>query len=227
MMVFLKYPRGDTARVLLVLDEDERGLVDVLLTESIIITLVPVDQYWLRLASQADIIVLDCHCARQVADAGRIRFLANRIPILALAPESLQSCQACSWACDDLLLRPFIPEVFHLRLKRLLEKARLKPLQVGDLCLDPATGSAWRRGRQLHMTPLEFSLLAYLMHNPGRLVSYDELLTAVWGYDWDEGSPQVVKAAVKRLRRKVETDPSQPKLIVNVWGRGYRLEVLG
>lgn len=207
------------------MNEDERGLAGNLQANGLAAILAPGDRDWLPLISQSDVIILDCGRASQITDADRRRLRAARPSILGLTSKSLKASEACGGVCDDLLLRPFTLEELYLRLKRLLDKTKRKPMRAGDLHLDLATGRAWRGGRELRLTRLEFDLLAYLLRYRGRLVSYDDLLAAVWGCNWEEGGHAMVKEAVRRLRRKVETDPSHPELIVNVWGRGYRLEV--
>lgn len=210
--------------VLLVVNKVERGLAGNLPANGLTVTLAPGDRNWLPLISQADIIILDCFRASQMTDADRRQMEVPGIPILCLASGSSTACEACNWACDDLLLRPFTLEVLRLRLRRLLDETKRKPLRAGNLHLNPAIGRAWRGGRELRLTRLEFHLLAYLLRYQGQLGSYDEFLAAVWDCDWGEGGQAMVKEAIRRLRRKVEEDPSHPELIVNVWGLGYRLE---
>ena len=95
-------------------------------------------------------------------------------------------------------------------------------LRVGDLCLDLNTRTAAAAGRCLTLTALEFGLLAYFMTKAGQALTRERLLADVWGYD--VGGLDTVTVHVRRLRMKIEVDPSRPALLRTVWGTGYRLE---
>jgi len=95
-------------------------------------------------------------------------------------------------------------------------------LRVGDLSLDLSTRTAAAVGRCLTLTALEFALLAYFMTKVGQTLTRERLLADVWGYD--VGGLDTVTVHVRRLRMKIESDPSRPALLRTVWGAGYRLE---
>jgi len=99
------------------------------------------------------------------------------------------------------------------------------PLRVGVLCLDQSTRTATSAGRCLTLTALEFHLLAYFMAKAGQALTRERLLADVWGYDI--GGLDTVTVHVRRLRMKIEVDPSRPVLLRTVWGTGYRLEADG
>jgi DNA-binding response OmpR family regulator len=92
---------------------------------------------------------------------------------------------------------------------------------VGDLLLNPATREVVVEGRTAQLTPTEFDLLRYLMHQAGRIVSVDELLQNVWGYPPNTGDPDLVRAHIHNLRHKIEPDPSKPTYIKTVPRHGY------
>jgi DNA-binding response OmpR family regulator len=98
-------------------------------------------------------------------------------------------------------------------------------LQVGDLRLDHSSRMVTSAGRCLSLTPLEFHLLAYFMAKAGQALTRERLLADVWGYDI--GGLDTVTVSVRRLRMKIEVDPSRPVLLRTVWGTGYRLEAEG
>jgi DNA-binding response OmpR family regulator len=77
------------------------------------------------------------------------------------------------------------------------------------------------RDQEVHLTPIEFQLLHYLMSRPGQSVSKETLFREVWGYDF-AGGTNLVEVAVRRLREKIERDPSDPELIQTVRGSGYK-----
>jgi len=125
---------------------------------------------------------------------------------------------------DDYLSKPFSPRELVLRVASVLRRTQPPPdLRVredGDLVVDPLARTALRAGEPLALTAREFDLLAYLMAHPGRALSREELLQAVWG--WDFGDLTTVTVHVRRLREKIESDPSTPSRLVTVWGVGYR-----
>jgi DNA-binding response OmpR family regulator len=92
----------------------------------------------------------------------------------------------------------------------------------GDLVVDSTEHTANLAGRRLSLTAREFDLLRFLVTNPGRAFSRDELLQRVWG--WSFGDQSTVTVHVRRLREKVETDPTHPVRLATVWGVGYRWE---
>jgi DNA-binding response OmpR family regulator len=128
---------------------------------------------------------------------------------------------------DDYVTKPFSPREVATRVKAVLRRAgqSLPPrerVSVGPLELDAAKREAHRDGEPLSLTAKEFDLLWFLASNPNRVFSRDQLMHRVWGYSsaLDTGT---VTVHVRRLREKLEEDPSQPRLLETVWGVGYRL----
>ncbi|WP_055480895.1 response regulator transcription factor [Sphaerimonospora mesophila] len=97
-------------------------------------------------------------------------------------------------------------------------------LRDSDLVVEPGTRQAWLADREITLTAREFDLLVYLLRNPRQAFSRAELLNRVWG--WSFGDSSTVTVHVRRLREKIEPDPTDPKRIVTVWGVGYRYEPL-
>ena len=95
-------------------------------------------------------------------------------------------------------------------------------LRAGDLEVDPVAHEARLHGELVSLTAREFDLLAHLMCNPRRAFRREELLADVWGFTY--GDTSTVTVHVRRLREKVEADPSAPSHICTVWGVGYRFE---
>ena len=131
---------------------------------------------------------------------------------------------------DDYLTKPFSPRELVLRVDSLLRRASRAadpdrpgpPLHAGPITLDPAARRASKDGVDLALTVRELDLLAFLMAHPGVAYSRAELMARVWG--WTFGDHSTVTVHVRRLREKIEDDPSSPRLIHTVWGVGYRLE---
>jgi DNA-binding response OmpR family regulator len=96
-------------------------------------------------------------------------------------------------------------------------------LYAGDLLIDQTRGQALRGDQVLNLTPTEFRLLVYLAQHRGQALSRSQILAAVWGYTADIDSERTVNVHIRRLREKVELNPSQPSLILTVPGIGYRL----
>jgi len=127
---------------------------------------------------------------------------------------------------DDYVTKPFSPRELATRVKTVLRRARpgrppQERVSAGPLEVDAAKREARRNGELLSLTAKEFDLLWFLASNPNRVFSRDQLMHRVWGYSaaLDTGT---VTVHVRRLREKLEDDPSQPRLLETVWGVGYR-----
>ncbi|MCZ4500699.1 MAG: Two-component system response regulator [Marmoricola sp.] len=129
---------------------------------------------------------------------------------------------------DDYVTKPFSPRELVLRVNALLRRVGeqsvpdTRTLVDGDLVIDSARHEATQAGAVLSLTAREFDLLRFLVGNPGTAFSRDDLLQQVWG--WTFGDQSTVTVHVRRLREKVETDPTNPTRLVTVWGVGYRWE---
>lgn len=126
---------------------------------------------------------------------------------------------------DDYLRKPFAIEELVARLHALLRRAGLVPpdsVEIGDMRIRPQHGLVLRAGRPVELTRTECRLLCALASSPGRTHTREDLLAQVWNYDYF-GDSRLVDVHVGRLRRKVETDPADPRVIVTVRGSGYRL----
>ena len=129
---------------------------------------------------------------------------------------------------DDYLGKPFSARELVARVRAVLRRVDMQesqaatPMQVGEIVLDPGARRVTRRGAEVSLTAREFDLLAFLLRNPGVAFSRDELLEQVWGYR--HGDRSTVTVYIRRLREKLEDDPSAPRMIRTVWGVGYRLD---
>ena len=130
---------------------------------------------------------------------------------------------------DDYVIKPFSPREIVLRVEALLRRAQrlaggqlvAAVVALGPLSLDLAAHEARLAGRLLALTTREFDLLAFLLQHGGQTFSKEELMRRVWG--WDFGDTSTVTVHVRRLREKVEQDPSDPRLVLTVGRAGYRL----
>ena len=127
---------------------------------------------------------------------------------------------------DDYVTKPFVAKELSARIRALVRRARgpahRQRICVGDLEIAPQEGTVTRAGVPVGLTKTEFKLLTELATEPGRVLSREELLERVWGYDYF-GDSRLVDVHVRRLRKKVETDPSNPTVVTTVRGMGYRI----
>jgi len=159
----------------------------------------------------------------------RVRAQHPHLPIIMLTAlgEADNRIAGLELGADDYVAKPFSPRELMLRIESVLRRTGESPgparvLTAGALTLDTAARVVTRDGAELALTTREFDLLAYLMAHPGRAFSRAELMQRVWG--WTFGDQSTVTVHVRRLREKIEDDPTEPSLIKTVWGIGYRLE---
>ena len=135
---------------------------------------------------------------------------------------------------DDYVVKPFSPQELVSRvravLRRTAQPARRdeareseRSLRFADLIVDPGTRLATVRGEEIILTAKEFDLLWFLAGHPRQVFNRDQLLDNVWG-ETQYIDPSTVTVHVRRLREKLEADPSAPRHILTVWGVGYKFE---
>ncbi len=131
---------------------------------------------------------------------------------------------------DDYLVKPFEPSELLARVEAVLRRRNsdmLNPsvrLSQGDITLDPVEHKVlFADNRTVELTPLEFRLLYYLMKNSGRVLNTGQILSKVWGYDY-EGESNLVAVYIRRLRTKIERSPEHPTHVITVRNLGYKFE---
>jgi two-component system response regulator VicR len=129
---------------------------------------------------------------------------------------------------DDYITKPFSPRELVLRVRSVLRRSLQEfspepPVEVAGFDLNPSARTVSHHGRPLSLTAREFDLLAFLLRRPNQAFSREDLIKAVWG--WDFGDLSTVTVHVRRLREKIEDNPKHPLLLKTVWGVGYRLDV--
>jgi DNA-binding response OmpR family regulator len=155
------------------------------------------------------------------------------LPIIVLTARGAEADRVLGLelGADDYIAKPFSPTELVARVKAVLRRstgagsvaAGERPIMIGDLTIDPRTRSVERNGEVLVLTAKEFDLLWFLARHPRQVFTRTQLLDQVWGYEY-YGDASTVTVHVRRLREKLETDPSQPEHILTVWGIGYRFE---
>ena len=153
----------------------------------------------------------------------------SELPVIMLTArgEEADRIVGLELGADDYVTKPFSPRELAARVRSVLRRAApadqaAERLTFGDVELERATREARKAGTEVRLTAKEFDLLWFLASHPRRVFSRDQLMSSVWGYTaaLDTGT---VTVHVRRLREKVEDNPSEPKYLETVWGIGYRL----
>ena len=164
----------------------------------------------------------------------QLRAEGMRQPILMLTArdEEVDKVLGLELGADDYVVKPYSLRELISRIRALLRRAygelaavsAGERLRFGDVEVDMERLLVTRRGKAVNLTPTEFRLLRYLVSNPNRPFSRDELIEAVWGYASDVGSDRTVDVHMRHLRKKLEDDPANPRWLVTVRGVGYKFE---
>jgi two-component system response regulator VicR len=182
-----------------------------------------------------DLVVLDLMMPKRngMEVLGEIRRRANTpvIMLTALGDEE-HVVHALEIGADDYLVKPFRPRELRARTQALLRRSQKTnaapekspaPVVLGDIRIDPGSRAVTVVDRPVQLTRTEFDLLHCLMLNRDRIMSATDIIATVWGYNAEEND-EVVKVNISRLRRKIESDPANPRYIVNVHGVGYKFQ---
>lgn len=160
----------------------------------------------------------------------RVRLFSD-VPILILTvmAEETDKVKGLEWGADDYVTKPFRQIELLARCKALLrcrpQRTEGEPVAYGGLRFNPDTFEFYNNDNQIRLTRTEGLIIQHLMLNAGKVVTHASLAEAVWGTDYPD-SPQSLKVYIRRLREKIETDPSQPTLILTKPGIGYSLTEL-
>ncbi|MCC7162932.1 MAG: response regulator transcription factor [Anaerolineae bacterium] len=185
---------------------------------------------------QPDLVILDL----VMAPTGGMEVLdhirkSTDVPILILSAlrDEDHIVSALYKGADDYMVKPFGPRELRARIKALLrrtaaqsQKSRngAKPLVYGKIMLDRQTREVVVAGLEVKLSRIEFELLNYLMLNHNIVLSYHDLLAAVWGYDGEQNN-EVVRVTISRLRKRLDVAPGVSSYIVSIPGVGYKFQV--
>jgi DNA-binding response OmpR family regulator len=184
-------------------------------------------------ASLPDLVLLDVMLPGETDGLALCRWIrsTSELPVILVTARGEESDRivGLELGADDYVTKPFSPRELATRVRTVLRRVRPSApprtsVAVGPLAIDATKHEVLRDGEPLQLTAREFELLWFLASNPNRVFSRDQLMHRVWGYSsaLDTGT---VTVHMRRLREKVERDPSSPRLLETVWGVGYRLRV--
>ena len=188
----------------------------------------------LAFRQKTDLIVLDLHLpgldGLEVCQQVRARTFVPILMITGARTEEQDRVVGLRFGADDYLVKPFGVAEFVARVESLLRRTTVydtppdqpSEIQAGPLVIDPEAYTAQIRGQEVELTPKEFELLVALAERPGRVRTRDFLLESIWGYT-SVVQTRTLDMHIRRLREKLEEDPSQPRLIETVVGIGYKL----
>ena len=153
-------------------------------------------------------------------------------PVLFLTAKSAEQDRVSAYESggDDFLSKPFSQAELLAKVSSLLRRYkeyRGKPatvLTIDNLEVDFASRTVKSNGKSVVLTDTEYAILEYLLQNRGKIVTAAELYEAVWGAKFLAGSNNTVMVHVLNVRRKIEENPSSPKILRTVWGRGYQID---
>ena len=184
-------------------------------------------------AVKPDMVLLDVMMPRMdgLEVCRRIRATNTKIGIIMLTARSqeMDKVTGLMTGADDYVTKPFSPAELTARVDALFRRAGGEdPVQTGEIRQDPFLLNTRNRtleknGQRIKLTQVEYSIMKVFMENPGKALSREEILDMVWGRDYF-GELKIVDVNIRRLRMKVEDEPSHPTHIMTVWGYGYRWE---
>jgi two-component system KDP operon response regulator KdpE len=147
--------------------------------------------------------------------------------VVSARDQTEQKVAALDLGADDYVTKPFDTEELLARVRaslrqRLASEAERQVVEAGAITVDLLERTVRRGGEEVHLTPKEWILLAELAKHPGRVLTHDNLLRTAWG-PAHVGQTEYLRVAIRALRQKLEDIPSQPQLVINEPGVGYRL----
>jgi len=149
----------------------------------------------------------------------------SRIPIIILTVRAEESdvIKGLEWGADDYIIKPFRQLELLARIKAQIRRQtepEEEQITIGRLKLNSVTGQLYDKKKEINLTITETNILSHLMRNAGRVVTHSSLAEAVWGEEYP-GATDSLKVHIRRLRAKIEENPSEPRLIITKPGIGY------
>ncbi|MBR2009752.1 MAG: response regulator transcription factor [Peptococcaceae bacterium] len=168
----------------------------------------------------------------EVCKRAREQYPALGIIMLTAKGQEENRIEGLELGADDYIVKPFSPKELLARINALARRLHIvekavaaepegNQIVTGKFIIMPEERKLLKDGVEIELTPIEFSLVKYFMENPNKAIHRDEILNNVWGYNY-VGDFKIVDVNIRRIRQKIEDDPSNPKYIEKVWGYGYR-----
>lgn len=158
----------------------------------------------------------------------------KEIPIIMISAkkEDIDKIRGLGLGADDYITKPFSPSELVARVKAHLARydrlsgieEKKEEIKIRGLLIDKASRRVFLNEKEIVFTTKEFDLLTFLATNPNRVFTKDEIFVKIWGMD-SQGDLSTVTVHIRKLREKIEVDPSNPQYIETIWGVGYRFEV--
>ena len=158
----------------------------------------------------------------------------SNVPIVMLTAkgEDMDKILGLEYGADDYITKPFNILEVKARIKAIMRRTKKqeqddeksKTITVGELKLDCEGRRVFISGKEINLTAKEFDVLELLVHNPNKVYSRESLLNIVWGYEYP-GDVRTVDVHIRRLREKIEENPSEPRYVHTKWGVGYYFQV--
>lgn len=225
------------SRILIVDDDpDIRNVLSLLLKDSYFVAEAADGAEavnYIKANPDTDLVVLDVMMPGMdgLETCAKLREFSNA-PVLFLTAKSAERDRVAAYQSggDDFLSKPFSQAELLAKISSLLRRYQLyrgKPasvLSIEGLEMDLAARSVKVNGKPVTLTDTEYAILEYLIKNRGNVVTAAELYEAVWGEKFLSGSGNTVMVHVLNVRRKIEENPSKPKILRTVWGRGYQID---
>lgn len=181
--------------------------------------------------ARPDIVILDMglpdmdglDIVRQIREWSQVPII-----ILSVREQDNDKVNALDLGADDYLTKPFSMTELMARIRvAMRHQGNIKDepvIQIDDLWIDLARRQVKVAGNEIHLTPTEYDLLKILVSNAGKVVTHRHILTSIWGNNGQEYA-QYLRIYISQLRKKIERDPNQPRIILTEPGVGYRLAV--
>ena len=152
---------------------------------------------------------------------------SSQVPILMLTARDMETDEimGLSSGADDYMTKPFSVAVLKLRLEKLLgrrgERAEFHILSSGDIVMDTDLIKVWKAQQEMECSVTEFKILKYFLENKNQVLTQNQILEAVWDREGKFVNPNTLQVNIRRLRKKIEEDPSRPRFIKTIHGIGY------
>ena len=167
----------------------------------------------------------------EVCKRAREQYPSLGIIMLTAKGQEENKIEGLELGADDYIVKPFSPKELLARINALARRLNIvdkvpepvfgNQIVTGKFTIMPEERKLLKDGVEIELTPIEFSLVKYFMENANKAIHRDEILNNVWGYNY-VGDFKIVDVNIRRIRQKIEDDPSNPKYIEKVWGYGYR-----